>query len=200
MQTLDFAHLDKSTPEQFIEFLKTALADKHSENFKSLYEFLFKCFVESDKEEKGAIHFEQFDGLIEDVAQAPRALGLAPTSAQSYPTVEARKAARLEEFNAMDFDQSGTVTFDKFLGWCLQHIQQKVENPTYVQPAPQPVVAQPARVVQAAPVTYAAPAQAAPISYAAPATYAAPVTYAAPATYAAPVTYAAAPTYTSITR
>lgn len=188
MQSLDFAHLDKAGPDQFIQFLQAALADKHSENFKSLYEFLFKCFVESDKEEKGAIHFEQFDGLIEDVAQAPRTLGLAPSSAQSYPTEEARKAARMEEFNAMDFDRSGTVTFDKFLGWCLQHIAQKVANP---QPVAQPVV-QP-QFVQPAPI-------AAPVQYAAPVSYAAPVTYAAaPVTYAAP-TYAAAPTYTSIRR
>jgi len=188
MGTLDFAHLEKAGPDQFIAFLQAALADKHSENFKSLYEFLFKCFVESDKEEKGAIHFEQFDGLIEDVAQAPRVLGLAPSSAQSYPTAEARKAARLEEFNAMDFDRSGTVTFDKFLGWCLQHIAQKVANP---QPIAQPVM-QP-QIVQPAPI-------AAPVQYAAPVSYAAPVTYAAaPVTYAAP-TYAAAPTYMSVRR
>lgn len=206
MDSLDFAHLDKSSPDQFIAFLQVALADKHSENFKSLYEFLFKSFVESDKEEKGAIHFEQFDALIEDVAQAPRVLGLAPSSAQSYPTEEAKRVARQQEFDAMDFDRNGTVTFDKFLAWCLQHIAQKIADPQPVaQPvAPAPQFVQPAQVVQpqfvqAAPVQYAA----APVQYAAaPVQYAAaPVSYsAAPATYAAPVTYAAAPTYVSARR
>jgi len=128
MDSLDFAHLDKSTPDQFVVFLRVALSDRHSENFKSLYEFLFKSFVESDKEEKGAIHFEQFDGLIEDVAQAPRTLGLAPQSADAYPTPDAKLAARRKEFDDMDTDKSGTVTFDKFLTWCLVHIEEKVRE------------------------------------------------------------------------
>jgi len=191
MGTLDFAHLERQGPQQFIQFLHVALSDRHSENFKSLYEFLFKSFVESDREEKGAIHFEQFDALIEDVAKAPRTLGLAPTSAQAYPTVADKQAARRVEFDAMDFDRSGTVTFDKFLAWCIQHIGQKVANA--MQGQAMQYSQQPQLVQVAAPVQYMqqpAVQYAAPVSYAAPATYAAPA-FAAPVTYAAPATYAA---------
>lgn len=128
MDTLDFHHLENAGVEQFISFLEVALADRHSEQFKSLYEFLFKTFVESDKDEKGAITFAQFDVLIEDAARAPRTLGLAPSTSQSYPTEQAKLAARQAEFDQMDFDRSGVVTFDKFLGWALNHISQKVSG------------------------------------------------------------------------
>merc|ERR1712048_798228 len=109
-------------------FLEQATMDRHSEQFKSLYEFLFKTFVESDGDEKGAITFEQFDVLIEDAAQAPRALGLAPSSKESYPTEAQKLAARRAEFDAMDIDKSGVVTFDMFLNWSLKHIAQKVSH------------------------------------------------------------------------
>merc|ERR1712032_1121482 len=108
MSTLDFAHLEREGPENFVSYLEAALADRHSEQYKSLYEFLFKTFVESDVDEKGAVTFDQFDILIEDAAQAPRALGLAPTSAQSYPTSALKREARQAEFDQMDSDRTGT--------------------------------------------------------------------------------------------
>merc|ERR1712238_568838 len=58
--TLDFCHLEKSTPSTFVKFLEQALADKASEQYKSFYEFLFKTFVESDVEERGTITFDKF--------------------------------------------------------------------------------------------------------------------------------------------
>merc|ERR1712187_1059930 len=128
MAALDFAHLESSGQEQFVSYLEAAIANRHSEEFKALYEHLFKTFVESDKDEKGAITIEQFDILIEDAAQAPRVLGLAPTTQQSYPTEAKKRAAREAEFAAMDFDRTGVVTFDKFLGWALDHIAKKVSS------------------------------------------------------------------------
>merc|ERR1712048_654192 len=126
MDTLDFSHLENQGAGDFVTFLEQALADRHSEQFKSLYEFLFKTFVESDKAEKGAITIDEFDVLIEDAAQAPRALGLAPSTAQSYPSEEKKRIARQAEFAQMDVDGSGAVTFDKFFNWALLHIQAKV--------------------------------------------------------------------------
>jgi len=126
--TLDFGHLERSGPSAFVKFLEEALADKHSEQYKSLYMHLFKTFVESDVDEKGAVTFEQFDILIEDAAQAPRVLGLAPMSQQAYPTDEARLQARRAEFDQMDADKQGTVTFDEFFNWCLTHIYSKVQE------------------------------------------------------------------------
>jgi len=126
--TMDFCHLEKSSPSEFVAFLEQALADKRTEQYKSLYEFLFKTFVESDVEELGAVTLEQFDDLIENAAQAPRALGLAPTTAQAYSNPAQKKQARTREFQQMDVDRSGQITFDKFLNWCLTHIASKVQE------------------------------------------------------------------------
>merc|ERR1712187_925755 len=127
MSTLDFAHLEREGPSSFVSYLDVALQDRHSEQYKSLYEFLFKTFVEADVDEKGAVTMEQFDILIEAAAQAPRVLGLAPSSAESYPTANQRLQARQQEFGQMDTDREGTVSFDEFLNWCLTHISTKVQ-------------------------------------------------------------------------
>merc|ERR1712203_669440 len=71
MDTLDFAHLESQGAEDFVSFLAQALADRHCEQFKSLYEFLFKTFVESDRAEKGAITIDEFDVLIEEAYRSP---------------------------------------------------------------------------------------------------------------------------------
>merc|ERR1719443_1985872 len=103
-QALDFQHLSRVKPDDFVKYCETAVANPHSEEYKSLYEHLFKVFVESDVEERGAITRAQFDILIEDAAKAPRAVGLAPSTAQSYPSEGAKIAARQAEFDAMDTD------------------------------------------------------------------------------------------------
>merc|ERR1712107_412907 len=49
------------------------------------------------------------------MGQALRAVGLAPSTAQTYPTEASKVAARQAEFDAMDVDRTGFITFDKFL-------------------------------------------------------------------------------------
>merc|ERR1719223_688573 len=82
--------------------------------------------VESDVEEKGKVHRENFDRLIEDAASAPRAVGLAPSTSQAYASEQQKRAARDAEFAAMDFEKCGEIHFDCFLKWALQHIAGKV--------------------------------------------------------------------------
>jgi len=188
-ETVDFSALEKSTQEEFVSFLELAMQNRHSEQFKALYEHLFKTFVEQDAMVKGAINFEEFDLLIEEAAQAPRILKLAPQAHEAYENEAHRQQARRELFDTMDKDKGGAITFDEYLNWAIGHIAGKVQDfragNRYEPP----------------PVTYAAPA----VTYtSAPVTSYPAVTYAsAPAvtavssahhTYAAaPVTYAAAP-------
>jgi Ca2+-binding EF-hand superfamily protein len=194
--TVDFSALHRSSQEEFVSFLELAMQNRHSEHFKALYEHLFKTFVEQDVMIKGAINFQEFDLLIEEAAQAPRTLGLAPQAHQAYASVQERQAARKQLFDTMDKDKGGNITFDEYLNWAIMHIAQKIQDyrsgirPNVVHAAP--------AVTYATPATYAAP----PVTYAsAPVTYAAPhtapaVTYAAPAPVAyagAPVAYAGAP-------
>jgi len=149
---LDFQHLEKARPEDFVRYCDVAVSNRASEEYKSLYEHLFKTFVESDVEENGAIRRSQFDVLIEDAAKAPRILGLAPSSAQAYPTERDKIAARDQLFMAMDTQRRGFVSFSDFLNWSVQHIAGKVN--TYksggVRQVSQPVqmMAQPTMVAQ----------------------------------------------------
>lgn len=97
-----------------------------AEEYKELYSFLYRNFVEADTDQKGTITLEQFDVLVEKSAAAPRQLGLAPASATMFASVQARVASRKQLFDAMDADKSGTITFEEYLGYTLQHIAEKV--------------------------------------------------------------------------
>merc|ERR1719373_1013669 len=119
-EALDFKHLAQVDPDQFVRYCDIAVNNKHSEEYKSLYEHLFKVFVESDVEEKGTVRFENFDRLIEDAAAAPRRVGLAPMGSNA--------AYRRQEFQKMDADGSGTITFEEFLHWAMEHIKEKVDG------------------------------------------------------------------------
>merc|ERR1719161_3084134 len=103
--TVDFAALERSTQEEFVSFLERAMQNRHSEEFKALYEHLFKTFVEQDVMVKGAITFEEFDLLIEEAAKAPRTLRLAPPAHESYTSQAQRQEARKQLFDTMDKDK-----------------------------------------------------------------------------------------------
>merc|ERR1711964_905936 len=99
-------------------------------------------------------------------------------------------AARQAEFDSMDTDQTGTITFDKFLNWTLEHIAQKVQDAQsgvrFTAPEPEQPAVFTAKVQYSQPVPWDPPA---PVQIAA-----APVQYAsAPMQYMSAPTYAAAP-------
>jgi len=126
--TMDFAHLAGVGGDRFVAFCEAALNNIHSEEYKSLYEHLFKVFVESDVEGAGKVHRQNFDALIEDAARAPRDAGVAPSTADTYQTESQKVAARNAEFNTMDEGRTGEITFEKFLSWTLTHITGKVRD------------------------------------------------------------------------
>merc|ERR1712232_1168433 len=104
------------------EYLDKAVKDTSSEQYKSLYEFLFKTFVESDPNETGQIdRLQDMDSLIENAAAAPRALGLAPPTSQTYASEQMKRQGRQALMDQMMNASVGTnttgVTFDKFLNW-----------------------------------------------------------------------------------
>merc|ERR1711862_220399 len=130
--TIDFCNLESAGADEFIAFLNKALQAKDSEEYKSLYEFLFKTFVEADPNQSGDItSLDQMDQLIEQAASAPRALGLAPPANQTYPNAQAMRQARqalMDQMISSSKGAAGGVTFDKFLNWALSHIAVKVNE------------------------------------------------------------------------
>jgi Ca2+-binding EF-hand superfamily protein len=127
-ETVDLSAFEQSTPEEFVSFLDVAMQNRHSEEFKALYEHLFKTFVEQDVMGKGAINFKEFDLLIEEAARAPRALRLAPQAHEAYQSDWHKQQARRELFGTMDKDKGGTITFDEYLNWAIGHIALKIQE------------------------------------------------------------------------
>lgn len=132
--TLDFNNLKAAGKSKFLSFLKTATTNKNSVEYQELYQFLFKNFVLADTDQKGMVTFDQFDYLVEISANAPRCLGLAPTTEEMFSSVEDRKIKRRELFDSMDEDGGGTLSFDEFLAYTLDHIREKVNSELAAEP------------------------------------------------------------------
>jgi len=134
MKTLDFENLQASGKNNFLRFLRTATSDKSSVEFQELYQFLFKNFVLADTDQKGSVNFDQFDHLVELSANAPRSLGLAPPTEQMFRSTGERRAARKKLFESMDFDKGGTISFDEYLKYTVNHIAEKVRSKDAEEP------------------------------------------------------------------
>jgi len=135
MRTVDFENLRATGKSGFLEFLRTAVSDKSSVEFQELYQFLFKNFVLADSDQKGSVTFEQFDHLVELSANAPRALDLAPPTEQMFKSAGERRAARKKLFDSMDSDRGGTISFDEYLKYTINHIAEKVRSKAAEEPA-----------------------------------------------------------------
>jgi hypothetical protein len=73
-----------------------------------------------------------FDKMVEKAAFAARRFGLAPKSADIFPTEAARIAARKNHFKAMDKEGKGVVTFNDWLEYSFVHIVEKVHTFMYI--------------------------------------------------------------------
>ena len=66
--------------------------------------------------------------MVEIAVESPRRFDLAPPTETLYPTDAARIASRKKDFDAMDLDKSGTISFDEWLTYAHKHIVGKVAN------------------------------------------------------------------------
>ena len=69
--------------------------------------------------------FKQFDHLIELSAAAPRSLDLAPPTDQMFKFSGARMAARKKLFDSMGADGGGTISFDGYLKYTINHSHRR---------------------------------------------------------------------------
>jgi hypothetical protein len=120
-------HSNDVTKEEFIDFIKKAV-NKGTPEYRQLYFFLLKCFQAGDVRKVGAVDPVAFDHMIEAAAFAPRRFGLAPNSADLFPTETARLAKRWEYFNTMDVDHNGLISFNEWLDYAHHHIIGKVAS------------------------------------------------------------------------
>jgi len=116
---VDFANIEYYDEDEFLSYLEYAVNNPTSGAYASLYEFLLKIFVECDKSRTGTINREEFDVLLNRAAMVPRQFGLAPET--TSPEL------RTKIFKMMDDNQSGGITFRKFLAWTVAHSKMKIE-------------------------------------------------------------------------
>ena len=115
------------TKEQFLEFMDKATSSRDSLEFRELYTFLLDCFVKADQDRDGKVNLAEFDEMVEVAGAKPRQFGLAPKTADMFPSDEARIAARRKHFEAMDDDGNGTISFNEWLNFTVDHIAAKVK-------------------------------------------------------------------------
>ncbi len=123
--TRDILKGEHATKDEFIAFIKKAV-QKDTEEYLELYHFLLSCFLEADKDRDGAVNHVEFDAMIDEAAEAPRRYGLAPQSHIMFKSDEDRLAKRGEYFKLMDINGDGTISFDEWLTYALNHIMAKV--------------------------------------------------------------------------
>jgi len=116
---VDFAHIEEYDEATFLNYLEHAVNNPTSGAYASLYEFLLSVFVEADVSNKGTINRAEFDLIVDTAAAVPRQFGLAPSGSS--------KELRDRIFNSMDDNNSGTITFRKFIAWTVAHAKKKVE-------------------------------------------------------------------------
>jgi len=117
---VDFAHVEDYDEVTFINYLEHAVNNPTSGAYASLYNFLLTLFVEADLKCKGTINRSEFDLIVDRAAQVPRQFGLAPAGSS--------KELRDKIFNSMDDNNSGTITFRKFVLWTVTHAQGKIKD------------------------------------------------------------------------
>ena len=109
--------------DDFIAFIKNAVADSGSADHKELHDFLVATFNNNDANGDGKLIPEKIDSLVDEAAALPRKLGFAPKNEDIYPTDDAKKAARAKLF--AEISGSGHITVDQWINWATEHIAAK---------------------------------------------------------------------------
>lgn len=112
--------------EEFIHFVRKAISDRRSDEFVELYNHLLRCFSNADTDHDGKVSVAEFDHMVEDAAALPRAHGYAPKTSDLYKDDSSRLAARKAQFNKIDTNQDGHISFDEWLKYSVDHIYAKV--------------------------------------------------------------------------
>ena len=118
----------EKTREEFVIFVRNAMANKESDAFTELYNFLLGCFIRADADLDGKVYIDDFDTLIEEAAALPRKYGFAPKSEFMYSNDDIRKTARAQMFKDINTAKDGYITFEEWVKFSVNHILGKAST------------------------------------------------------------------------
>merc|ERR1712112_364293 len=98
--------------EDFLWFIKKAVACKTSDAYGELFMKLLKKFVDADTNKDGLVSKDHFLKLV---------TGFIPVGPMQEDDETLGKM-----FDAMDLKHTGVITFDEWLKFCLEHIEKTV--------------------------------------------------------------------------
>ena len=116
-----------STKAEFVTFIKKAM-DRKSSEFRELFIFLLKCFVDADKDRDGAIQEEEFDTMVEIATSGITRHGLAPSTKSLYKSDAERRSARKALFKQIDCNNDGSISFDEWFSYAFEDMGLKVSK------------------------------------------------------------------------
>jgi len=108
------------TGEEFQTFFKNAV-NKDSNEWKDLYHFLLKHFINVDLDRDGTIGYHEFDQLLHNVTKTLKQFGF-PTDL----TGKDRIAFQSKLFHNMDKNNDSSINFHEWLDYMHQHLSSKV--------------------------------------------------------------------------
>merc|ERR1711970_1410845 len=109
--------------EDFIWFIKRAVADRKSTSHAELYHGLLKMFVEADTNNDGLVSKDSFSKLIEMAASIPMMYGDVALGSEKTP--EEKEKFRQQMFDTMDNKKTGVITFDEWYKFSIEYIAAK---------------------------------------------------------------------------
>ncbi len=112
----------EKSKDEFVAFIKAAVADSGSDAGKELHDFLVATF-NSAAGGSGEVTLDAMDALVDEAAALPRKLGFAPKNEDIYPNDDARKEARASLFNVIS--SPGSISVDQWVKWATSHIADK---------------------------------------------------------------------------
>jgi len=109
--------LDEEEKDAFVGVCKKG-SEAGSDEHRRLYWFHWKCFQAADADRDGMVSGEEFNKMIDMATSAQKRCGLAVPFASNDE--------RTEMFKKMDENGDGSISFDEWLAFSLEHIIAKV--------------------------------------------------------------------------
>ena len=112
--------MDIKTKQEFVQFIKRAVASTSDDCYIELYNLLLRCYVAADVDMDGKVDCSEFSGMIEHAAALPKQHG--------EGWWEEGDEKRAELFKKIDDNGDGAISFDEWLAFVIEKYKGLVSS------------------------------------------------------------------------